>query len=112
MQLITWGHPNLGRGFREHQLNVFAASFLPIGFTFKHKQTILEEFAAHDAEQSPRAHYEPCPGQRPLRGGKPADDGENKAERLDARLVGQHYDAYWQICRALGCPRRPENVKE
>ena len=30
------------------------------------------------------------------------DDAEND-ERLDERLKGKHFDAYFQICRALGC---------
>lgn len=33
VQLITWGHPNRGRAFREHQINIFAQAFLPIGFS-------------------------------------------------------------------------------
>ena len=32
VQLITWGHPNMGRDFREHQLNIFAVPFGEIGF--------------------------------------------------------------------------------
>ncbi|MCS7208638.1 MAG: hypothetical protein NZ874_03620 [Fimbriimonadales bacterium] len=39
VQLITWGHPNLGRDFREHQLNVFVVPFTKIGFSFRHKQS-------------------------------------------------------------------------
>jgi len=110
VQLITWGHPNLGRDFREHQLNMFAEPFLKIGFTFKHKQTILEELANYNVQHYPSANYQPCPGMRRLRGKKPSDPDENNAEKLDPRLVGNHYDAYWQICKALGCPRLPADV--
>jgi hypothetical protein len=84
VQLINWGHPNLGRAFREHQLNVFAKGFLKVGFSFQHKQETLKKFAEVDEMKFPQAKYE---------------------ERLDSRLVGNHYDAYWQICRALGCAR-------
>jgi hypothetical protein len=107
VQLITYGHPNLGRSFREHQLNIFAEAFLKVGFSFEHKQKILEEFAAADSVHAPQASYQPCPGMRKLRGTKPTDPDENNAEKLDARLVGHHFDAYWQICKALGCPRYP-----
>jgi hypothetical protein len=41
VQLITWGHPNLGREWREHQLNVYAEEFLKIGFYFEYKQAAL-----------------------------------------------------------------------
>jgi hypothetical protein len=107
VQLITWGHPNLGRAFREHQLNIFAQPFLAIGFSFDHKQKLLEEFAAQDEALPAGRAYAPCPGVRRVRRLKPADPDENNAAKLDPRLVGQHYDAYWQICKALGCPRYP-----
>jgi hypothetical protein len=107
VQMITWGHPNLGRKFREHQLNIFAEAFMKIGFNFQHKQVILEELAAANAEGFPGANCSPCPGMRPARDPKPADRDEKNRQRLDPRLVGNHYDAYWQICKALGCPRSP-----
>lgn len=107
-QLITWGHPNMNRGFREHQVNIFAKSFLSIGFSFAHKQTLLEEFARSDDQSHPNANYGGCPGMRPSRPPKPADEEEANAEKLDPRLVNQHFDAYWEICKALGCPRYPD----
>jgi hypothetical protein len=102
VQLITWGHPNMGRAFREHQINIFAEPFLQIGFSFRHKQKVLEEFAQKDRERLPNAAYRPCPAVRQIRKKKNADDAEND-ERLDAKLRGKHFDAYFQICRALGC---------
>lgn len=107
VQLITWGHPNMGRDFREHQLNIFAVPFLKIGFTFRHKQKVLEELAAQDERNFSQRIYLPCPGERRLSSPKPRDDKENDATRLPPELVGKHFDSYWQICRALGCPRRP-----
>ncbi len=103
VQLITWGHPNLGRKFREHQINIFAQPFLEIGFSFEYKQKILEEFAAWDTRNIKVSNYPACPGRRPVRKSKPTDPDENNAEKLPAALVGHHYDAYWQICKALGC---------
>lgn len=107
VQLISWGHPNMRRDFREHQVNVFAIPFLKIGFTFRHKQKVLEELAHSDLQRFPKATYLPCPGERKSKSVKPADPRENDTERLPAELVGKHFDAYWQICRTLGCPRRP-----
>ena len=107
VQLITYGHPNLGRHFREHQLNIFAEQFLKVGFSFEHKQKILEELAEANRIESPQGGYESCPGMKRLRGTKPSDPDEKNAEKLDPRLVGRHFDAYWQICKALGCPRLP-----
>lgn len=107
VQLITYGHPNLGRGFREHQINVFARAFLRVGFSFDHKQKILEEFAENDETNLPHATYEPCPGVRRVTKNKPSDPDENNVDKLDPRLVGNHFDSYWQICKALGCPRYP-----
>ena len=104
---ITWGHPNLGRGFREHQLNIFALPFLQIGFSFEHKQKLLEEFAQWDAQNIRNSSFSPCPGVRRVRERKPNHPEENNQDKLDPRLVGNHYDSYWQICKAPGCLRRP-----
>lgn len=109
VQMITWGHPNMRRGFREHQLNIFVLPFLKIGFTFRHKHRLLEEFVQQDKQKHPDAVYAPCPGERMIRVIKDSSDGEHDAERLPSCLVGKHFDGYWQICRALGCPRRPTN---
>lgn len=105
VQLITWGHPNLGRQWREHQINIFANSFLEVGFTFPHKQEILEEFAKWNNDNLPPYNYSPCPGIKPLKKSKDSTSDEDNSEKLDTKLVGNHYDSYWQICRALGCQR-------
>jgi len=104
VQNVTWGHPNMNRGFREHQINVFAIPFLQIGFSFEHKQRVLEELAAADRHLS--GDYNGCPGRRQVRGAKEPDPDEN-SDRLPTALQGQHFDSYWQICKALGCPREP-----
>jgi len=107
VQLITWGHPNLGREFREHQMNIFADSYLHIGFSFEHKQEILSQLAKLNSNRKPYVEPHPCPGQRLIRELKDYDKKECDVDHLDPSLVGRHFDAYWQICRALGCPRRP-----
>jgi len=106
VQLITWGHPNMGRNFREHQLNIFAEPFLKIGFSFEYKQRILEEFVEDDRQNYPHAAYHSCPGRRKFVREKPTDP-EESSDRIDLRLRGKHFDAYWQICKALNCPREP-----
>ncbi|MDW8396012.1 MAG: hypothetical protein RMM31_07200 [Anaerolineae bacterium] len=108
VQLITWGHPNLGRDFREHQLNIFAVPFLKVGFSFRHKQLVLEELAKEDLQKYPQASYNPCPGQRRVRDPKPDDPREHDQQRLPQLLLHKHFNAYWEICRALGCPKRPK----
>jgi len=65
---ITWGHPNLGRGLREHQLNIFAGDFARIGFRVAHKQAELVKFLAH------RAGRQGCPGMRGLCRRRPNTD--------------------------------------
>jgi hypothetical protein len=104
VQNITWGHPNMNRDFREHQINIFAVPFLQIGFAFRHKQLVLEDLARADRLES--QHYDGCPGRRQIRQRKDHDSGEDD-ERLPAELKGNHFDSYWQICKALGCPREP-----
>ena len=113
IQLITWGHPNMGRNFREHQINIFAVPFGDIGFSLPHKQALLAEFIEHDKEHYPNKVYNPCPGKKKLgkRKRKPKDDREND-DRLDLRLKGQHFNAYWQICKKLGCPRTPKILQQ
>ena len=113
VQLITWGHPNLGRDFREHQINIFAVPFGNIGFSLPHKQNILEEFIEQDKKNHPQKTYSPCLGRRKLRKGKrkSKDDREN-SEKLDDRLNDKHFNAYWQICKKLGCPRTPKILQQ
>lgn len=113
IQLITWGHPNMRRNFREHQINIFAVPFGEVGFSLPHKQAILKEFIEHDKEHYPRKGYNPCLGKRKLgnRKRKPKDNRESD-DRLDLRLKGKHFNAYWQICKKLGCPRTPKILQQ
>lgn len=111
VQLITWGHPNMGRNFREHQINIFAVPFGGIGFTLPHKQSILEEFIKQDKQNHPNKTYNPCPGRKRLKKRKQKDSRES-SEKLDARLNGKHFNAYWQICKKLGCPRTPKILQQ
>ncbi len=107
VHLITWGHPNLGRDFREHQINLFAETYAKIGFSFDHKQAILNELAEANMKTKPKATPHACPGRRRLKHKKEKHSEEKNATKLDQRLVGKHFDAYWQICKTLGCKRVP-----
>jgi hypothetical protein len=104
--VLTWGHPDLGRQWREHQLNVYAEEFLAIGFYFDFKQAVLEELAKFNCKHFPNK-VKGCPGARGLGRKKKKDPEEKNAEKLPAELLGKHFNSYWQICRALGCTRRP-----
>jgi len=104
VQNITWGHPNLGRGFREHQINIFVTPFQKIGFTFPHKQQVLDSFVEQDVSEP--EDYSPCPGRRRRRGPKSTDPNE-QSERLP-EPVRKHFDAYWEICKAMGCTIEPD----
>jgi hypothetical protein len=106
VHLITWGHPNMHREFREHQLNIFADEYLKIGFSFEHKQKILEELANFNLKHGSASPPKKCPGIRAIHR-KESDSEEGNASKLDPRLVGKHFDGYWQICKALGCTRMP-----
>lgn len=106
VQLITWGHPNMGRDFREHQLNIFADVYLEIGFSFDHKSTILKELADVNRSLKPDFEHKFCHGVRKIRFKKPQNDQENNSEKLDPNLVGKHFNGYWQICKKLGCKRK------
>jgi hypothetical protein len=108
---IVWGHPNLGREWREHQLNVYVEDFLAVGFYFDYKQSVLDELAKSNLARF-ASRVKGCPGARRLNRKKDKDAQEGNAEKLPDDLVGKHFDAYWQICRTLGCPRRPRRGEQ
>ena len=107
VQSIIWGHPNLGREFREHMINVFVEPFQRIGSIFDHKKQVLDILTEQDRERPPRPNlYLPCPGRRKSRTAKEPHPEEN-SDKLPEN-VRKHYDAYWQICKAAGCIVEPE----
>ena len=82
-----------------------------IGFSLPHKQAILEEFIENDKEDYPNKTYNPCVGKRKIKQRKSKDDQE-RDEKLDDRLKGKHFNAYWQICKKLGCPRTRKTLEQ
>ncbi len=106
--VITYGHPNLGREWREHQINVYCEDFTKVGFYFDFKQAALENLSKANYAHFPNHTTKFCPGRRRrTKAHKPAHPLENCPERLDTRLNGKHFDWYWQICKAIGCQRKP-----
>jgi hypothetical protein len=119
---ILWGHPNLRdpqasrleqSPFREHQLRIYAHDFLGVGFYINHKQEILKKLADENKQQIRRGVSDPsspCNGARRFRP-KEHHPLEND-ERLPEHIRGRHFDAYWQICAACGCPLAQKAIKE
>lgn len=108
VQLIQWGHPNTREPkggthwAREHQVKIFAEAFEPVGFTIEYKNETLRKFARQDRKQRGLLHKcNPNPEIRRVH--KKKRHPEEKSAALPARLRNRHFNAYWQICLALGC---------
>lgn len=108
VQLIQWGHPNTrepqggSHWNREHQVKIFAEAFEPIGFTIEYKNKTLQKFARQDRKL--HGALNKCnPNPEIRRFHKKKRHPDEKSSALPARLRNHHYDAYWQICVALGC---------
>jgi len=118
---ILWGHPNLRdpqaiylsqSPFREHQLRIYAHDFLQVGFYIHHKQEILKKLTDENKQrirQGMSNPSSPCNGIRRLRY-KKSHPLEND-KRLPEHLRGRHFDAYWQICAACGCPLAQKTLR-
>ncbi|HEV2380634.1 MAG TPA: hypothetical protein VG206_12670 [Terriglobia bacterium] len=109
VQHILWGHPNMrdphNRGkqwAKEHRIRIYAENFMPVGFRFAFKQQILQEMASHNEGQggSRRAACNPLAKHRVRPKTK---HPEEKSKRLPEALRRKHFNAYFQICKALGC---------
>ena len=84
--------------------------FGKVGFSLAYKQAILKECIEHDTARYPKKNYNPCLGRKKLKKKKSKDHRESD-EKLDERLRGNHFNAYWQICKKLGCPRTPKRMQ-
>jgi hypothetical protein len=109
VQHILWGHPNLrdsgntGKQWKkEHRLRVRAEDFLPVGFLFPFKQQILEAMAEINRRQC-HAPSHPCNPMANHKIRKKAKHKDEKSKSLPKALQGKHFNAYFQICQALGC---------
>jgi hypothetical protein len=119
---ILWGHPNLRdpqakhlkqSPFREHQLRIYAHDFLQVGFYIRHKQEVLEKLADENRQRTQQGMSDPsspCKGIQRFRS-KESHSLESD-ERLPEYLRERHFDAYWQICAACGCPLAQKSLSE
>lgn len=71
----------------------------------------MEDFIEQDIKRIPQKAYKPCTGRRKLKR-KKAKDKREESEKLDERLNGRHFNAYWQICKKLGCPRTKKLLQQ
>lgn len=109
VQHILWGHPNLrdpgrrGKQWaKEHRIRIYAEDFLPVGFHFGFKQQILEEMATRNRREG-GAPSRPCNPLARHKIRKKKKHKDEKSGRLPKELKRKHFDAYFQICQALGC---------
>lgn len=114
VQLVQWGHPNVRESSkidvdtenstwaREHQIKIFVEEFESVGFYAPHKQKILEELITFNKKIFPASHKECNPLQKTVRQIKPPHPCEGH-ERIPLEIRHKHFNAYWELCRALGC---------
>lgn len=107
VQTITWGHPNM-RGektwAKEHQIKIFAEYFRKIGFTIEYKNRILIELSEINERMFPNAKLNFCyPANKRYNIKKYNSDIHS--DRLPTQLQGVHFNAFWEICRSMGCNR-------
>jgi len=107
---ILWGHPNLrapagGTSWaKETRIRIFAEDFQPVGYYFKFKQEAFQVLVEQNLRRS-RSHGKFCnPKAKRIsaRARKPSHKDEND-ERLPTEIRGYHVNAYFRICRRLGC---------
>jgi len=121
VQTIDWGHPDIRNGYakeynagktiawsREHQVKIFAEYFESIGFRITHKNDILKEMADFNKHKYPNRKSKLCSPPKIIRNLK-TNHPEESSIRLPKQLRGKHFDAYWQICKELGCTRYSNN---
>jgi hypothetical protein len=128
VQTIDWGHPNIRNGYtkeydagrktawaREHQLKVFADDFECIGFRIEHKNLILKEMAEFNRAHHPHRKQKLCIPPKIIKKFKSIHPAE-QSDRLPQELHDKHFDAYWQVCKAIGCtqfrPHTPDTDKK
>lgn len=104
---ILWGHPNLrgAQGWaKETRIRIYAEDFEPVGYYFRYKQEAFEELVRLNRAAG-ASKGKPCnPKAKKLsRKAKKSKHAAEKDSRLPPEIRGRHFDAYYQICRKLGC---------
>ena len=99
---ITWGHPDLGRKFREHLIRVYAEDFKKIGFEFEHKNQILIELSEYNEKNFKKILKKYCPGYGRENKKNPTNKNDDET-KLPKELLNNNFNTYWKICQACGC---------
>ena len=109
---VLWGHPNLrapkgGSGWaKETRIRIFAEDFEPIGYYFQFKQDAFRALVKKNKRHSrstgrfcnPKAKKVSAKAKKPRH--KDEDD-----KRLPPEIKGCHFNAYFRICKRLGCKK-------
>jgi len=106
---ILWGHPNIrtpgmgGKGWaKEHRMRIFANDFAPIGYNFAYKQKMFEDLVKLNIKRKLAISTSYCnPKIKKIRAGKPKHKYEK--DKALPKVLRRHFDAYFQICKQLGC---------
>jgi hypothetical protein len=107
---ILWGHPNIrspggGSGWaKETRMRIYAEAFEPVGYYFRYKQEIFEGLLRKNRGTGTHRYGLCNPKAKTIsaRSRKPRHCDE-KDERLPQGIRGRHFDAYFQICKRMGC---------
>jgi len=106
--MINWGHPNI-RGAdtwkgQNHQLRLYFNEFAKVGFRMEFKRVFFEEMMEKIKPDDLSRQRDYCPrkcepAKKPYKCNKHNEDDES----IPSRIRGWHFNAFWQICEALGC---------
>jgi len=107
---ILWGHPNIRtptqkdskNWAKEHRMRIFAQDFVSIGYNFEYKQQIFNELVEWNLKQKPNQQTNFCNPKIKKPRLKHIKHKDEKSKSLP-KCLRKHFDAYFQICLALGC---------
>jgi len=107
---ILWGHPNVRtpnepaskKWTKEHRMRIIAKDFVPIGYNFEYKRNIFEEMVEWNEKHRLVGETRVCNPKIKKPRKKHPRHKEERSQELP-KEIRKHFDAYFQICRALGC---------
>jgi len=118
---ILWGHPNVrtpnqkdSKNWpKEHRMRILPNDFISIGYNFDYKQKLFEELVEWNNKHQLCPETKFCnPKIKKVRGSPKPKHKEEKSRELP-ECLRKHFNAYFQICRALGCEQgKPSNQFE
>ena len=98
---ILYGHPSMGRGFREHRMRIYPEEFIKIGYGFNFKQDILRALLEDNLAKF-QNNIKQCNPKTKKVTQKKDKNIDEKNDRLPTHLR-KHFNTYWQICKVCGC---------